>query len=221
MALSGGPCWWSVTCRGRAGRRCTQIPRARRRGSAADCGRRRRTSRRAAGSEASRGRSRSSTMPCRSALPNSEYSKLYSRTQSFIPAGLPSSERCLPHSHEPSEQELRETKAKLEQQLLERDQAIQRMSSEQELRDAKAEQAGAASPRAQSWRGARAHRGGEQGACTLASVATHTHEPPSPAPRSRSCAMPRASWSAALSSTRSWSDSCGLRWTPTAWPCTP
>ena len=47
---------------------------------------------------------------------------------------------CLPHSHEPSEQELRETKAKLEQQLLERDQAIQRMSSEQELRDAKAEQ---------------------------------------------------------------------------------
>jgi hypothetical protein len=70
LALSGGPCWWSVTCRGRAGRRCTQIPRARRRGSAADCGRRRRTSRRAAGSEASRGRSRSSTMPCRSALPN-------------------------------------------------------------------------------------------------------------------------------------------------------
>jgi hypothetical protein len=47
---------------------------------------------------------------------------------------------CLPHSHEPSEQELLETKAKLEQQVLERDQAIQRMSSEQELRDAKTEQ---------------------------------------------------------------------------------
>ena len=76
----------------------------------------------------------------------------------------------LPHTHEPSEQELRETKAKLEQQLLERDQAIQRMSSEQELRDAKTEQVQQALVR----------KAGE--ACTLASVATHTHEPPSLAP---------------------------------------
>ena len=58
----------------------------------------------------------------------------------------------------------------MEQQLLERDQAIQRMSSEQELRDAKTEQVQQALVR----------KAGE--ACTLASVATHTHEPPSLAP---------------------------------------